>query len=180
MGRIHPYGEPRTEDSAIGGFFLWLFLLGLALPMSYGWILVNMGWISNATLFMACSGLGVIVGLKEAIATARRNAKARKVAALQQISEVGKEGSQDRRADGYYAEEKLSVASKATLSNCEAYQKSRIDQHSSSNNALPQVHLVVDRFEGQTVISLDGYRDGDSGGGARRHRHCRPFAKRPA
>lgn len=81
MPRIHPYGEPRTEDSPLTEFFCWLFMIGLALPLSYGWVLVNLGWISNTTLFEACGALGVVIGLKAAINTARHKRKKLKDAA---------------------------------------------------------------------------------------------------
>jgi hypothetical protein len=81
MGRIHPYGEPRTEDSPLFEFFCWLFIIGLAMPLSYGWVLVNWGLISNATLYASCGWLGVVVGFKSAINTARHKKKNLKYAA---------------------------------------------------------------------------------------------------
>ncbi len=75
MGRIHPYGEPKTEDSPITEFFAWLIMVGLGFPMAYGWIFVSWGWISNATLFELSAVLGIVAGLKAAITTARHTKK---------------------------------------------------------------------------------------------------------
>lgn len=96
MPRIHPYGEPREEDSPIGEFFCWLFIIGLALPASYGWVLVNWGLISNAMLFSTCGGLGVIGGLKVAIGTAlriRREKKRRVAPEAKEDETAGQFGS---------------------------------------------------------------------------------------
>lgn len=172
MGRIHPYGEPRTEDSAIGALFLWLFLLGLALPMSYGWVLVNIGWISNATLFSVCSGLGVGVGFKVAVATARKNAKARKAAKLQAISEGEKADLQGHPLHSGRSGGKSQIRPQEIQLNYEACQKPNNAQYSGSNNALLEDFVVDDRrIECRGHLFYVGFRDEGDGGGVRRHHH---------
>ena len=96
MPRIHPYGEPRVEDSPISEFFLWLLIIGLGFPMAYGWVFVSLGWISNALLFELSGALGVVTGLRVAFATARHKKEGTKKAVIpaQQIEAVKEDKSQ--------------------------------------------------------------------------------------
>lgn len=71
MGRIHPYGEPRVEDSPVAEFFCWLFVIGLGVPMSFGWVFVSLGWMSNTLLFELSGALGIVIGFKMAVDTAQ-------------------------------------------------------------------------------------------------------------
>jgi len=173
MGRIYAYGEPRTEDSPMGAFFLWLFLLGFALPGAYGWILVKLGWISNATLFSVCGGLSVVVGLKEAIATARSNAMARKeVAKLQNPLEVGRADLQGHPLHSAHRGEISTIHTQVNLLNYEACQKPNSAQNGDSNNALLEEFVVGGRHvERRGRLFSVGFRDEGDGGGVRRHHH---------
>ncbi len=177
MPRIHPYGEPREEESPIGEFFCWLFIIGLALPASYGWVLVNSGLITNTTLFTACGGLGVIVGLKAAIRTARNKRRA-KASAFAVTREAGKEGPQNPPQETYHPEGKPPAVLHPAGADCEACQTPSNAQHSGSNNAFAQAHLVADRWVGNQGLLLDnGLRNGGDGGDAIRH-HRLSLSKR--
>lgn len=67
MGRIHPYGEPRTKDSPFVKFICWFFMVGLGFPMTYGWVFVWLGYVSNATLLMLSGGAGFLVAIVMAL-----------------------------------------------------------------------------------------------------------------
>lgn len=170
MGRIHPYGEPRMDDSPLGDFFCWLFILGLALPASYGWALVNWGLISNATLFTACGAFGVVVGLKAAIHTARQNKAKAQAAALAFTREDDKEGQQNLPPGTHRPEEKPPAVLLLAGADCEACQTPSNARYSCSNNAYAQAHLVAGhRMGDEGVLLHDGLRKDGGGGEARRH-----------
>jgi hypothetical protein len=82
MPQNKSYEDHNPRKSPITDFFIWLFIIGVAMPLSYGWVLVNAGWISNATLFAYCGALGVVIGLKAAINTVRRKREKAKKAVI--------------------------------------------------------------------------------------------------
>jgi len=68
------YGEPEPEESPVGEFFCWLFIIGLGFPMTYGWLL--MPWIDGITLLEISGGAGTLIGLRMAWSCARRKREA--------------------------------------------------------------------------------------------------------
>lgn len=73
------YGEPEPEESPVGEFFCWLFVIGLGVPSTYGWPFVGLGWIDGITLIEICSGAGALIGLRMAWHSARRKKQRGKV-----------------------------------------------------------------------------------------------------
>ncbi len=56
------YGESKPAESPKNDFLLGFLTCAIGIPMSFGWVFVSLGWLSNGTVWAVSAGVGVWFG----------------------------------------------------------------------------------------------------------------------
>jgi len=179
MGRIHPYGEPKQEDSPSAEFFYWLFIVGLGFPLSYGWIFVSLNWLSNAELYGLSGGLGAIMGRKALIRNKEQKSRLNfnLPAITPRSSGVVKEDTLYPLEHIDHPLEKISEARLSEEKDCGRCSEPNIAHRGiGSCNAYDEMFAAVFQLGWLGYHLRVGTHNGGGGDGDVRHHHRRPMA----
>ena len=179
MGRIHPYGEPKHEDSPSAEFFYWLFIVGLGFPLSYGWIFVSLNWLSNAELYGLSGGLGAILGRKALIRIKEQKTRLNfNLPAIKpRSSGVVKEGTLYPPEQIDHPLEKISEARSSGEKDCGRCSEPNIAHDGFGRcNAFDEVFADASPHEWFGHYLRVGTRNGGGGDGENRHHHRHPIS----